>query len=206
MTAPIILICGFGRCGTSLVMQMLAAGGIPVVGKAPGHEEHPPRGADAAYWREHYAGRALKVLDPHLNRPPAGLDYRILWLDRDSRQQALSQMKFGLALGLKNTEPQKVTIKRLQKLNFFERPRAVATIRTVAGEENCYGMFFEQIINTPHAAATRLWEAFGQFSTIKDALPDEIVPRMARVIKFRSSDNYPGLMELSLMSALKEIA
>lgn len=34
----LILVCGFGRCGSSLVMQMLDVGGLPVVGSFPDYE------------------------------------------------------------------------------------------------------------------------------------------------------------------------
>jgi hypothetical protein len=207
MTAPILLVCGFGRCGTSLVMQMLDTGGVPVIGRAPAYEEMVPPGAGVDYWRENFSGRAMKLLDPQRHRPPAGLDYRILWLDRDFHQQALSQVKLLTDLsGIKLNGPKKVIVKRMERLNILERPRAIATIRTVAGDKNCASLFFEQIINAPHIAAKRLWDVFGRYSTIKDELPDEIVLRMASLIKFRSSDNYPGLLELDLVSQCKKVA
>jgi hypothetical protein len=39
MSAPVIVVAGLGRCGTSLVMQMLAAAGLPCVGSFPDFED-----------------------------------------------------------------------------------------------------------------------------------------------------------------------
>ena len=38
LSDTILLICGHGRCGSSLVMQMLAAGGVKCAGKYPDFE------------------------------------------------------------------------------------------------------------------------------------------------------------------------
>ena len=35
---PALLVAGLGRCGTSLMMQMLAAAGLPCVGEFPAYE------------------------------------------------------------------------------------------------------------------------------------------------------------------------
>ena len=99
----ILLVCGFGHCGSSLVMQMLAAGGHPVTGTWPDFEGSKAASASsAAEWRA-MDGRAVKVLDLHERPLPRGLAGRAVWLDRDPTQQALSQAKFlrwtmGIAL------------------------------------------------------------------------------------------------------------
>jgi hypothetical protein len=97
MSRPeIILVAGLGRCGTSLMMQMLAAGGVPCVGLWPSFEDQDHnslRRSDPASWQAQAAGRAVKLLDPHRAPPPAGPDYRVLWLFRDWSEQARSQLK-----------------------------------------------------------------------------------------------------------------
>jgi hypothetical protein len=94
----LVLVSGLGRCGTSLTMQMLAAGGWPVWG------------ADEATWPafEHPANLEgggvpvigagiLKWLDPHHFPPPPF--YRAIFLTRDLREQARSQRKLGAMMG-----------------------------------------------------------------------------------------------------------
>lgn len=94
MKAP-LLVCGHGRCGSSLVMKMLQAGGYPVYGEAPAFEPD-----DVGFDRTmrtllpRLIGKAAKILDPQLSDWPPTFDARIIWLDRDPKQQAKSQVKF----------------------------------------------------------------------------------------------------------------
>lgn len=99
MTAqpPLIIVSGLGRCGSSLVMQMLAAAGVPHVGTFPDFEDmavNPPAVTRAVL--EALEPCALKVLDPHRAGPIfAGLNAVVVWLDRDRIEQAASQIKLA---------------------------------------------------------------------------------------------------------------
>jgi hypothetical protein len=91
---PALVVAGLGRCGTSLACQMLAAGGLPVVGSFPDFEVMDyQRGAIPAAVVEARAGQAFKVVDPHRNRPDPGARFATLFLVRDRREQARSQFK-----------------------------------------------------------------------------------------------------------------
>ena len=91
MSLPITVVAGFGRCGSSLVMQMLAAGGMRTpYSSFPSYEI--PHGIKVLMG-ELYGG-AVKILDPHVHQPPKGHVYRFIWLDRDPVQQAKSMAKF----------------------------------------------------------------------------------------------------------------
>lgn len=89
-----VIVAGLGRCGSSLVMQMLDAGGLPVLGSYPDYEPAIVKEVNErpAAWLEATAGRAVKALDPHRWRPPPG-DHRVIWLTRDVKQQARSGLK-----------------------------------------------------------------------------------------------------------------
>jgi hypothetical protein len=94
----VTLVCGFGRCGSSLVMQMLDAGGIPGTGKYPAFE--PEETAVVLHgetldkaWLAAQVGKAVKVLDPQRGRLPAGVPIRAIWMSRNPDQQAASQAK-----------------------------------------------------------------------------------------------------------------
>src|SRR5271163_1780808 len=90
---PPVVVTGFGRCGSSLVMQMLHAAGFPVTGEYPSfecEEYHfggvaPPAGAS-------------KILNLDCEAPPGG-PYRWIWLDRNPAQQVKSQAKLLRELG-----------------------------------------------------------------------------------------------------------
>ena len=63
----IILVVGFGRCGSSLCMQMLNAAGVDCLGEAPHYED--PRTVIkrlSQNWLYLQDGKAVKVLDFHL--------------------------------------------------------------------------------------------------------------------------------------------
>jgi hypothetical protein len=92
-----VAVCGFGRCGSSMLMQMLAAGGLPAApGAATVSGEHPS--LDDAFAAA-VPGTAVKLLDLALaanQGVPVRLDgpWALIWLDRDPRWQAESFRKF----------------------------------------------------------------------------------------------------------------
>jgi hypothetical protein len=93
----ITIVAGFGRCGSSLVMQMLEAGGMPVTGNWPAFEDERcsvVNGRIDRDWLKTIPGHAIKVLDPQLIALPLDLSYRVIWCDRDHDEQAKSQIKF----------------------------------------------------------------------------------------------------------------
>lgn len=101
MDDEVVAVSGFGRCGSSLVMRMLEAGGVPPYrSRFPDYETiEVPRLPDDASWLPDAAGLAVKFLDPLRFSPPAGPRYAVVWLDRDPREQARSMVKFIGARG-----------------------------------------------------------------------------------------------------------
>lgn len=98
----IVIVTGLPRSGTSLVMQMLHAGGYPILSDGIRQaDEHNPEG----YWEwekirrlprephliDQAAGRAVKVVTPLLPHLPAGRRYRFIILLRPSEEIARSQ-------------------------------------------------------------------------------------------------------------------
>jgi tetratricopeptide (TPR) repeat protein len=115
----IIVVSGLPRSGTSVVMQMLAAGGIPPLTDAiRGADEHNPRGylefeavkrlARDRSWVGQAAGRAVKVIASLLPELPTGHDYRVILVHRDPREVLASQrtMIRGLGKGTEATDDQ----------------------------------------------------------------------------------------------------
>lgn len=95
MTA--VAVCGFGRCGSTMLMAMLNAGGIPPVAGADERSYEAPLERLTA---SDVDGRAVKVLDFH-DRMPAGVDWRIIWCDRRPADRAASAAKLADAQGWK---------------------------------------------------------------------------------------------------------
>ncbi len=98
----ITVVSGLPRSGTSLVMQMLQAGGHPIL-----CDEHRPADADNprgyleyakvrtlerdATWLAEAEGRAVKIVSPLLTRLPTGFDYRVIFVRRNLHEVVRSQ-------------------------------------------------------------------------------------------------------------------
>jgi hypothetical protein len=99
----ITIVSGLPRAGTSLVMQMLHAGGLTIVAddRRPADDDNP-RGyfEDArvksldrdASWLGEADGRALKVVSPMLKYLPKGFDYKVIFVERDLNEIVRSQL------------------------------------------------------------------------------------------------------------------
>ncbi|MEO2034437.1 MAG: sulfotransferase family protein [Planctomycetaceae bacterium] len=98
----ISIVSGLPRSGTSLMMQMLAAGGMPIMSdeiRAP--DTHNPRGyledrrvkslESDNTWLAEAEGHALKVISLLLYELPTDLQYRVVFMRRDLDEVLRSQ-------------------------------------------------------------------------------------------------------------------
>ena len=169
---PTIVVSGLGRCGSSLVMQMLHAGGVPCVGSAPDFEDERAGVPISFATMEGWAGMAVKVLDPHRMGLPG--DVRVIWLDRDTREQARSQIKFlGVMLGLAGGRAQ---TRSFERLLVQERPQAM---RVIGNRPLCV-MTFEQLLANPSGSAAQLAAFVGHAGFNTDAAAKCVLPRSAK--------------------------
>lgn len=153
MSAHVLVVSGFARCGSSLAMQMLRAGGVRCVGKPPAFEDmrSAPHGPIEDGWFAKLAGRAVKVLEPALNRIPARVPRRAIWLDRDPEEQARSYLRFlrvvhGVAPG-----DDGATIGKLARSLVRDRPRSIACLGVVP-----LIVPFERMLAQPAAVAEEI--------------------------------------------------
>jgi hypothetical protein len=107
------VVSGPPRAGTSLMMQMLEAGGVaPLTDGARGPDAGNPRGyyeleavkrlPDDADWIARAPGRAVKVIHALVARlpaAPAGCRWRVLWMERDLGEVVRSQNALLATLG-----------------------------------------------------------------------------------------------------------
>lgn len=103
--APVIVVSGLPRSGTSMAMQMLDAAGIPIVTdgvRAPGEDN--PRGyfederVKSLYkdegrgaWLAEARGKAIKIISFLLKDLPDTNDYRVIFMRRDLDEVLASQ-------------------------------------------------------------------------------------------------------------------
>jgi hypothetical protein len=104
-TAPIIVVSGLPRSGTSMMMKMLAEGGLAVVTDSirvadednpNGYFEFEPvkqlaEGQDA--WLREAGGKIVKVVSALLEHLPAGHEYKVIFMEREIKEILASQQK-----------------------------------------------------------------------------------------------------------------
>ena len=102
---PVVVVSGLPRSGTSMMMKMLDAGGIPVViDGIRGADRDNPKGyyefervkqldkGDTA-WVADAQGKAVKVISALLQHLPADQEYRIIFMERNIDEVLASQRK-----------------------------------------------------------------------------------------------------------------
>ncbi len=110
MTNDITIVSGLPRSGTSLMMQMLDAGGIPALtDEIREADTDNPRGyyefervkqtKKDATWLPSARGKVVKMVSPLLYDLPASEHYRIIFMQRDLDEVLASQEKMLDRLG-----------------------------------------------------------------------------------------------------------
>ena len=115
----ITVVSGVPRSGTSLVMQMLEAGGLPLlrddqrppdVHNPRGYLEYAPVKAlrrDAS-WLPRAVGRGVKVVHALAPALPEGFDYRLVLVRRDLREVVASQQAMLADSGQAEPAPERL--------------------------------------------------------------------------------------------------
>src|SRR5512138_868142 len=93
---PIIIVSGLPRSGTSMMMRMLAEGGLPIItDELRRADDDNPRGYfeletvrqlkdGNAAWLNEANGKVVKVISSLLEYLPQEYQYKIIFMERDS--------------------------------------------------------------------------------------------------------------------------
>ena len=182
---PTVIVTGFARCGTTMMMRMLHNAGLPVIADSFASFEantfsHPNATID---WSQ-FAGHAIKVLDPHRWTFPATANIRFLFMRRDPRQQAKSQAKLLADSGIQTTRQHRKAIEASLRRDY----------NGVYLRHPTLYVDFERVLRQP------VHEAFliAQFLDLPELNP----VTMAAVVEARKPDCLPTLdYELQLIAA-----
>ena len=150
------LVAGLGRCGTTLVMTMLHAAGVPLFcgGNLASFEtDELMPGADMASLLPQFGNGAAKIIDPHRMRWPSQFSAKVIWLDRNFTEQAKSQAKFACIL----SGFQPPTRQHLLNIRDSLKRDTADCVRmfTDAGAD-VYRIAFERILIEPGYSAKRI--------------------------------------------------
>jgi hypothetical protein len=103
-TVPVTIVSGLPRSGTSLMMQMLAAGGLPALTDhiREADEDNPhgyleferaKQSKQDAGWLDDAHGKAVKMVHLLLLDLPLDRQYRVIFMRRDLREVLASQRR-----------------------------------------------------------------------------------------------------------------
>jgi hypothetical protein len=144
MGDEIIIVSGLPRSGTSLMMQMLAAGGVEIVTdnlRAPDPDN--PRGyhefervkkiKEDRAWLPEARGKAVKMVSQLLYDLPPTEEYRVVFMERDLEEVLDSQEKMLARLGRPagpRAEMRRAFELHLERLHdWLERQESFAVLR-----------------------------------------------------------------------------
>jgi hypothetical protein len=184
-----VAVCGFGRCGSTMLMSMLVAGGCP-----PGNARQIPyEGDPAALEGRDLTGTCVKLLHgSRMGEVPAGTPrWRFVWMDRDVDQQAKSMIKFlGMMAPVTGVTPRPNSERRIARAFAEDRPYLLGALRRVGP---VLVLDYERVLTAPRKTAKLLR---------RDVWPGLDVDAAAAVVHRRDGRCVPDLaFELSTLGA-----
>lgn len=194
MARPCIVVAGMGRCGTSLMMQMLASAGVPCVGSWPAYETDASMvGVFDATSFASRSNESIKLIDP-ANLPVGAMpNHIVIWLDRNPCEQAKSQVKFMSLVGL-NLPNKRAATRAIEADLRKSRDRHRARVG-VPGGCPAVTVQFENLIETPHMTAGEIVQFLGE-----NGWHGLSAVSMAAQVRRRDPRCYPGFLEAALLA------
>jgi predicted AlkP superfamily phosphohydrolase/phosphomutase/tetratricopeptide (TPR) repeat protein len=181
----ITIVSGLPRSGTSLMMQMLQAGGLELMtdGEREGDEDNPrgyfelekvkQLGKDNA-WLDEAKGKGLKIVAPLLPFLKPGLPYRVIFMQRDPEELLASQRKMLDRAGKEgaNLDPEKLKLVYQRHAQDALRVLQMRQVPTLL-------IPYRGCIENPEEAAKRINALFG-YTLDADAMMNVIDPTLYR--------------------------
>ena len=150
---PVIVVSGLPRSGTSMMMQMLEAGGLPIyTDKQRQPDESNPKGyyehenvkrlmRDAS-WIKETPGKVVKIIAQLLPYIPARYAYKIIFMDRSLEEVVRSQHAMLIRSGSKRVKADVYPYhletqfqKQLDRIRTWEKQRANIDVLWVTHKE-----------------------------------------------------------------------
>ncbi len=182
----VVVVSGIPRSGTSLLMEMLEAGGMRIFCDAlrPADEDNP-RGyrewsrladcEDMGSAMTEALGGAVKVVIPRVFGLPPGFAYDVLVMERDLGEVGDSQEAMLKRRGLPVTSQDRESAQRAYRRWMDELPRLLGSMRDVRWMR----VRHEQLISDPAAAAADICSWLGRDLDIQ-AMVSMVDPRLHR--------------------------
>jgi len=184
--AWITVVSGLPRSGTSLVMQMLAAGGLPLLtdgrrerdaSNPRGYFEYEPvknlRGDNT--WLSTARGKAVKIITQLLPYLAPEFRYRIVYVERELDEVLISQRRMLHRDG--HTGPQ-ISDEQLRR-TYLAQVNNIRRWLSTNSQVQLHTINFRQLLEEPHKSATAIAEFLGGGLHI-DAMAAAVDPTLYR--------------------------
>jgi hypothetical protein len=180
---PIIIVTGCGRCGSTLLMRMLHAGGVPVI-----VDNYVSFELKESYFLNHKMitsrfkpGHAIKIIDLFKHKFELTKDFKIIYLKRNIREQGKSQIKLLRETGavINGSQPHKTMARQIDADN----KKALQLFR--AKKYNLLVVNFEDLLNSSFETTHEIYHFINDMTLDGEA--------MLRQIKTRSTDCAPDM-------------
>jgi hypothetical protein len=166
---PIVVVSGLPRSGTSMMMQMLAAGGLPPLtdGVRTADESNPegyfeleavkdldkPSGRTGGLaWLANARGKAVKIVTPLLQHLPDSYNYRVILMQRPLEEVVTSQNVMLARAGEADSDvPDSAVVAQYEK---FTRGKQALIARRACFET--LTVRYGDVIADPRAQAARV--------------------------------------------------
>jgi hypothetical protein len=159
----VTVVSGLPRSGTSMLMRMLEAGGIPAVTDGRrGADEDNPRGyyeleavkrlPEDGEWLGSARGKAVKAVSALLEKLPTGPRYRVLFLERTLAEVLASQRRM---LERRGEPTDRVPDERMAEL-FRRHVDAVLERARARADMDLLVVAHQEVLASPREAARRI--------------------------------------------------
>jgi tetratricopeptide (TPR) repeat protein len=166
----VVVVSGLPRSGTSMLMQMLEAGGMELLsdglraadGSNPrGYQEFEPVKSlgrtPALLWIDKARGKALKIVAPLLPHLPPGRPYRIVFVERPLKAVLASQQAMLEASDQASVRPPNRRSERQLASAYLQQVANVGgVLRKNAGTVTLLSLDYDAAVETPAVAASRI--------------------------------------------------
>lgn len=185
-TSFITIVSGLPRSGTSMMMQIIEAGGIPALtDNIRRKDEDNPRGyyefepvkktKHDPSWVPAARGKAVKMVYSLIYDLPLDFEYRIVFIARDLSEVITSQKKMLQRLGRTGAQVDDVRMAELFKIQLVKFNHWVLT-------KNCFSMLtvhYIDMIASPRSQAVKINEFLGGGLNV-EAMVGAVEPHLYR--------------------------
>lgn len=164
--AVITVVSGLPRSGTSMMMRVLAFGGVaPLTDAVRERDSHNPHGyfeyervkqaRPCHLWIDEAAGRSIKLVSRFIPRLPATHQYKVLFMHRDIREVIRSQRE--MALQYSGADWQGATLNQLAEVYRGDVARCLRWMQC-RPNVSCLEIQYEEVLNDGQGQLQRVAE------------------------------------------------